>query len=292
MTDVDEAMEAGRPEKATVRAIWCDLVAEQIGHDPSLSPVYVTLCGSEGKDIELLIEKGLVHRTEVGAIAPEHVGRVVAIESRLQAILRIKKKFPGLRVIEQPIQNLVAGMDLTHWPSQTYEKVCRGLIINLDLNGSLRAQEHAGQMVFPVIRWAEKIARVHTQEPRFDWWLCLTLNATIDWTAAVIQAVQAFLSENFALSVEFGHEVRSHLGDEVFQLLNCGQPFDLAGLPADRRQRILMTLVPKRLASDVVAQGWRLETSRNLRYGGDGTAAPMVTWVFRFCRDHRASATP
>jgi hypothetical protein len=291
VSDVDAAMEAARPEKAVVRELWWDLIQEHGDqHDYAASPVYVTLCGAEGRDIQMLIDRGFLGLTEVGSIVPEHSSRVVAIESRPQAILTIKEKFPGLRVIEQPIQNIVAGMDLTNWPQGSYQAVCRGLIINLDLNGSLKAAVHADQIVFPVIRWVEKFALLHATEPALDWFLCLTLNASLDWSEGVVEGVQAFLRENFDTIDNFAEAARAHFGDELFEQVSQGVA-NLPTLDSDACQRMLMTLVPKRLAHIVSAQGWRVETRRNLRYGG-GDTAPMVTWILRFSRDERGFGNP
>jgi hypothetical protein len=53
-----------------------------------------------------------------------------------------------------------------------------------------------------------------------------------------------------------------------------------------------MAFVPVRIAHRVHTIGWRIEVTRNLRYGGEAGVAPMVTWIIRFIADPRASATP
>ena len=53
-----------------------------------------------------------------------------------------------------------------------------------------------------------------------------------------------------------------------------------------------MVLVPKRIAFDVHRDGWSVETTENIRYGGTDHRAPMVTWIMRFRWDARASTHP
>lgn len=50
-------------------------------------------------------------------------------------------------------------------------------------------------------------------------------------------------------------------------------------------------MVPKLIARVVHNEGWRVQTEKNLQYGG-GEHAPMVTWIVRFNWDEDATATP
>jgi hypothetical protein len=63
-------------------------------------------------------------------------------------------------------------------------------------------------------------------------------------------------------------------------------------MDAQRQQRVLMVLVPKQIAFDAHTRGWSIDTVENLRYGGFGDRAPMVTWVLRFSWDARARTQP
>jgi hypothetical protein len=87
---VDQAMAAERAEKATMRSLWAEEVCRMDACDaPDGVPLYVTLAGSEGRDIQALVDRGLVTRTETGAIADEHSLRIVAIERSPTAVVQL-----------------------------------------------------------------------------------------------------------------------------------------------------------------------------------------------------------
>ena len=67
---------------------------------------------------------------------------------------------------------------------------------------------------------------------------------------------------------------------------------DTQSLSYEERQKLLMVFVPKKIAEMVHGQNRQVKTSQNLRYGGTADEAPMVTWVFSFLWDTRASVTP
>ncbi len=75
-------MQDERPEKRAVRELWVgevetlNPIAEELQ-----CPLYVGLTGAKGLDIQLIINKGLVTRTEVNAIATKDAYKLVAIES-------------------------------------------------------------------------------------------------------------------------------------------------------------------------------------------------------------------
>jgi hypothetical protein len=120
----------------------------------------------------------------------------------------------------------------------------------------------------------------------------LTLNATIDWAQDVNQGVQAFLAENFEQVPPFGEAAEAHLGEDLYESIATQQGISLTDLGHPDRQRVLMTLVPKKVAHCVTAQGWQVNTTHNMRYGDPPASAAMVTWVFRFRWDDRSFATP
>src|SRR5690242_12319854 len=96
---IDAAMAADRPAKKTIRAKWIDKVQEK---EPDLqidnSPLYLTMPGAEGKEIDLLIRRGVLRRNDTGSIAAEDGLKVVAIEYDDDAQLALRKKYPGLSV--------------------------------------------------------------------------------------------------------------------------------------------------------------------------------------------------
>ena len=67
---------------------------------------------------------------------------------------------------------------------------------------------------------------------------------------------------------------------------------ELSSLPAVDQQHMLMALVPKKVAHGSAGIGWRIDTRENLRYGGSGGRAPMVTWILDFRWDERGSSEP
>lgn len=88
---VDRAMNEGRPEKAIVRSLWLEKVRSyRITYPADTVPLYLTLSGAEGRDIELLAAEGIIRRTEVGAIVEDDQQLVVAIESNTAAVLRLQ----------------------------------------------------------------------------------------------------------------------------------------------------------------------------------------------------------
>jgi hypothetical protein len=286
-------MDEERPEKHVVRDLWGQLVQNKVGdYMDGGPPLYLTLCGAEGRDIETLVDRGVLQLTEVGSIVDEHRARVVAVESSMPAVARLKDKFPGLRVINEPFSNLLSGMEMTTWPKGENAKLWQSHVVNLDLNKALAALSREGQVIFPDVQLIEKIALLHSKEPTGDWWLCLTLNATINWADDVASGVQRFLAENFEAVPDFASAARQHLGDELYEAIVQAPPVELSELPAEDRQCVLMTLVPKKLSISALHHGWRVETSANIRYGGESGSAPMVTWIFKFCWDPRASTSP
>jgi len=290
---VDAAMADERPEKHTIRGLWLELL-QQIDR-PDLEvppPLYLTLSGTLGMDIELLSANGLVKKTETGAVHPDHYHKFIAVESSPMAVLALVRKFPGLKILEVSFVNLVRSSSPTAWPTGEHKDLCRARVINLDLNAGLVAVEDQGQVVFPLLTVVRKLCQVHALPPQLDWHLLLTIDSRINWTEEVGRAVQQFLAENFGREEEFAQASRALLGDELYErVASIGVP-DCSRLESDRQQALLMLLVPKKIVQLVHDQGWRLVTLRNLRYGGAAGRAPMVTWLFHFTWDPRATRTP
>jgi hypothetical protein len=282
-----------RPEKKTVRRLWTDLVTEVEGQGGSVPPpLYLTLSGASGKDIEVLVERGLVQRTETGAIDPQHQHKFIAVESNSNAVLTLQRKFPGLKILEVSFPNLVRSASPTAWPDKQDQEFCRARVINLDLNATLVAADQEGQVVFPLLSVVRKLGQIHGLSPQLDWHLCLTLHGEIHWNEDVGRAMQEFLVENCGREPEFAKAVRKLLGDALFDQVTNLSVKDLHGLNVPEQQKLLMVLVPKKIAQLVLDQGWRLATLKNLRYGGTSGRAPMVTWVLHFAWDRRATRTP
>lgn len=291
---VDEAMAAERPEKTTVRTLWVDEVRAANGSTPPEDvPLYVTLPGAAGRDIQALVDAGLIRVTETGAIAEEDGLRVVAVEHSPGAVIELQRRFPGLKILEQPLHSLLHSTSPLTWPVGEHKRFFRGQVINLDLDSPLIAQTDNGQLTFPALALIRKLCTLHAQAPLVAWSLCLTLHGGVAWDRETEQLACRFLKSNFDSDADFSAAARTTLGDALHQSI-CEDPDSVVvgeRQPAER-QRLLMVLVPKRIAFDVHRDGWYVETIENIRYGGTHRRAPMVTWVLRFHWDVRASTQP
>lgn len=193
---VDTAMADERPAKKAVRDLWLKEIKRFNGLFPTDDvPLYLTLPGENALDVRLLAENGLISLTEVGGVAAESQGRVIAIESSPRAVLGIQKLFPGLKIIEQNFKDFIAGDSLIRFPTnRDHENYCCAKIINLDLQASLAATDTDGSVAFPVLVWIRKIAQLHAaKKPQLEWCLCLTLHSDITWPSSVSRSIQQFL---------------------------------------------------------------------------------------------------
>jgi len=261
-----------RPEKQAVRGIWLAEVEERDSAEVSGSvPLYLTLPGARGGDIAAMIDRGLVPLEENGAISDPEQMRIVAVEQSPSAVVELQGRFPGLKVIEQPLSSLLRNTGPFRFPEGKDERFCRAQVVNMDLDESLRAVIEQGQLTFPALALVRKFALLHGKERQVDWTLCLTLDARIQgWNSAI-----------------------ELLGDVLHEVV-AGDP-DRARIrnrSADEQQRILMVLVPKKIAHDIHRDGWHVATVENLRYGGSEGHARMVTWVIRFTWDERSTSEP
>jgi hypothetical protein len=286
-----------RPEKDTVRDLWADRVEEFAAAsepDGERSPLYLGLCGAEGLDIIALAERGVVRRTETGAIAEEDHGKLVAVESDRDAALALKEKFNGLDVLDTRFENLLNMPSDLAWPDKKMRRVLRSKVVNLDMNCSLAARLEEGQLHFPVVKMVQKLGVLHAQAPPVDWSLCLTLHADLNFEPGVIDQIASFLAENFSNEPLYAEGSSELLGSDLYDLLSEGTCEDeaIAELGPEEIQSLLMALIPKRIVSDTHRQGWKVVTRRNLRYGAPPEAAPMVSWIIDFSWDPRGASAP
>jgi len=285
-------MASARPAKETIRRLWIDSFQKAMddgaGNEP---PVYLTLPGAGGREIEMLVEAELIALTEVGAIAQEDVHKVVALESDNDAALELLQAYPGLNIEPKELDQFLGGQTYMNWPGRDRKRVCRAAVTNLDLNKALECSIEGGQLSFPLVSLIEKLAYIHAQDTARNWRLCLTLNATVSWKDRAFGEVQRFLSENFAQDDEFRAASTSMLGEDLVGRIRQTS-VKCSELTKRQSQEILMVLVPKRIAHQVHGDGWKVSTVENLRYGGSGKRAPMVTWILDFLWDSRSSSSP
>jgi len=285
---VDDAMAAERPEKITVHRLWVDEV-RRVADTESDVPLYLTMPGARGGDIQALIDAGIIDLTETNAVAEPGKLRLVAVENSPQAIVELQKLFPGLKILQEPIHSLLHSDGLTSWPDGEHKRFFRARVVNFDLQCSLEASTKDGQLWFPILALIRKLAILHS-EPALDWTLCLTLHGQVSWTVDRQKKAWKFLASNFGADETFGRQARDTLGDEIYDAI-CTEPnlLRIEKLGLVEQQKLLMVLVPKKIAFDAHTHGWRVDTVENLRYGGSQHRAPMVTWILRFAWDERAA---
>jgi hypothetical protein len=292
---VDEAMAEDRPEKKTIRGIWLDEIEEHNSMTPpDAVPLYLTLPGARGGDIAALIEHDLLERTETGAIADAESMRIVAVEGSPVAVVELQSRYPGLKVLEQPLHGLLKSAGPFQFPQGDERTFCRAQVVNLDFDKPLQAKVEQGQLTFPALALVAKLAKLHGADPQVDWTLCLTLCAYLEgWSEEVDRMACEFLAANFKADQEFSELAKGLLGEELHELIfNTPAAVAIRERCPEDQQRFLMVLVPKRIARDIHADGWQVETVENLRYGGTADRAHMVTWVLRMTWDERATTAP
>lgn len=289
---VHTAMADNRPEKQTMRGLWVEEFAAAAAPSRG-APVYLTLAGAEGRDIKALAEAGLIRLTKTGAIVAEDVEKIVAIEGDEEAFLQLKRTIVGLDARRARIEELLGSESAFSWPGNRERAIFRAPVINFDFDGSLLVRVKDGQLLFPQLIWVRKVAEIQAQPPQGEWCLLLTFQGQIQWPEEVEAAVIKLLADNFQHTEGFSELAAKLLGDETFATINDGNGEPrLSDLPMRTQQCILMTLVPKKMLQLMRGHGWRIETKRNICYGGHGSRAPMVSFVFRFGWDERASTEP
>lgn len=291
---VDQAMAEQRQAKDAVRRLWVDLFSKEHveNQEGRNAPTYLTLSGAGGHDIQAICDEDLIQTTEAGQIAEEDSESIVAVESNSVAYAKVKRKFPGIKVLEQRVEHILAGEGLLAWPQGKHRRYARARVVNLDLASSLTTREEEGRRYYPVIVWIRKFGRVHADPEPSDWVLCLTLNAELPWDDDDTELALRFLRDNMNRDEEFEESCRQHLNEGLTErVMDEEGTLEVGTLDPIERQKLLMVYVPKRVARVANDQGWRLQTRINLRYGG-GDHAEMVTWIFRFTWDEAVEAEP
>jgi hypothetical protein len=146
---VDEAMAAERPEKATVRKLWVEEIARVNGTpDPGGVPLYLTTPGALGMDIALLVENGILELEENEAVKEPEKLRLVAIESSLLANAKLRKKFPGIRILETDLRSALKAENMMNFPEKPNRPLFRARVVNLDLETRLEAEVSIASFTF------------------------------------------------------------------------------------------------------------------------------------------------
>jgi len=244
------------------------------------------LPGAEGKDIELLISEGVVATTATGAIAASDIGKVVAVESNSEAVLALQRKFPGLRIHDSPLENIMSGGGSFSWPRSDIQKDMRAKVVNIDLDKSLRV-ECNGDVSFPLIRIIKKISQLHHERPDGEqaqpWSLCVTVNSTVNWPKAAIQFFFRFLADNCLHHPTFKDSAVNVLGEAlVDRIVAKHATMTFTDLNAKLQKRLLCIFLPKLILSELNDHHWEAQQCFSLSYGGNNGHAAMTTVTLRF----------
>jgi hypothetical protein len=265
-----------------MRGFWLEEVmaySEQYPKDTH--PLFLTLPGPAAHDVRLLINNGMLELTESGAIADDHQFRVVCIERNGMAVAKLNREFPGMKIVESTVENLLAWQSKVALPPKKDRRLFQARVVNLDFDNALVARRAAGSVVFPVIEVIRKLVKLHAIPQRLRWTLCLTLHGEIPWLEEEAESAQAFMRENLDRDVQFRVHATSALTQEFVERLVAANTIDFRSLRRVEQQRFLMVFVPKKIAHVVRTSGWRVVTKHNVRYGTRPNA-PMTAWVLEF----------
>jgi len=292
---VDQAMNAERPEKKTVRNLWADIVCEKDARRQEQSDddcLYLTLSGRKGLDIALLVERGVATLTEAGSLVPDSARKVTAVENSPPAVAELQSTFPGLKILEQPIHSVLRGGSLIRFPDGEHEIFCRASVVNLDVNETLRASMDGNKSVsFPLVNFVHKFALLHLKEPTRPWTLLLTLDARVQWDVDIWQYVANYLSENLQ-AVEGFSTIAKTVWGEDFHTRIVGKDAAWTALQHSQHQNLLLALVPKLIADGIRQHNLEVSVDWGYVYGEHNTGqAPMVTWAISF-RTATGGVTP
>jgi hypothetical protein len=289
---IDNAMGQDREDKVAMRGFWMEEVSEAaLDWEPgSGRPIFLTLPGSEGKDIQAMVESGILSENEVEGIDQADWDKVVAVESDTQAVIKLQDLWPGLRIIQGRIEQLVAGSMDRHMaaargknvqPTDTEKDVdwaLRAMVVNLDYNGGLRPRKIDGAFASAVIDAIVGIVELREGADPFT--LLLTLNGDPkSWPKNATEVCRKVLLANGKECPEFRKLAQEHLGTRAGDL---DSKVDFTKYTGVQAQEFLMLAVPKLIADAVRGSGWRAEVKRNIRYGGSNGRARMVALIVRF----------
>ena len=288
-------MATDRPAKRVIRTWWIEAVESRIKVALANGDLpYLTLPGALGLDIQLLIDKGLLPTTEAGQIDTTQPLVVVAFENSSLAVADLRAMYPGLKVREQNLLDLVAGEAPDSFSTSAEHKgFARATVVNLDFTKPWPISELGATALVTVVT---KFAAVH--EPRkkakvnkaaVNWTLCLTLNARILGSSDARIAELDFIADQVANEPLLKEILNTYLADDIDAIRRDPMILELPG--SHLAQRVLSLLIPLRIIHAVVPRGWLVRTIHAARYGG-GDAACMVSFIFDFEFSKKATFQP
>lgn len=284
---IDSAMADDRPAKDVVRQWWVQQVQQRKLEAIALNVrAYLTLPGGDGRDIQALIDAGVIAVTEAGVITDVDTKLLVAYEANTRTAAQVKRTFPNLDVQPRSIEAELGGTALDNYPDSKTKKRLRALVVNLDYNCSWKPD---GSGEVSTLATVEKLAKIHGPAPQrqaVNWCLALTLHAQLDGAQAGLTLHLRYLRE----------QAEHH--PALKALIEAGAPWimdpkgTLKALSAVEVQIFLMLLVPTKLAN-LTEQGWELVADHIAAYGHDvAHRAPMVTFVISLAHDPHVTGSP
>ena len=281
---VDRAMMQERPEKTTIRERWIEIIAEvekQIRTDKK-SPLYVTLAGAEGKDIECLINRGIIKKTETGAISTDDKWKVVAIEKNGPTATELRRKYPGLDVRDEDVLSLIRGNAETLFPNPNHKDyhLWKAPVINLDYNSMLKGEVKNGKVVFEVTQTLKKISTIHHEAgSESQWYILLTLNANINLDNDCWREIKQTLKDNMSSVVEFKKDLSSLIPLNESDDIDC-DTIKKIKKESKLQQNLLLALIPKYFSQRIRDQRWEFKDVISFAYGNNTAGrARMASWI-------------
>ncbi|MCY4046795.1 MAG: hypothetical protein OXF42_01610 [Candidatus Dadabacteria bacterium] len=284
---IDTAMARKRPEKNYIRNEWVKIVKNiQEKRSDTGVPLYVTLSGREGKDIDCLIKHGILEQTETGAIRDKDTWKVVAIEKNGPAATELRRKFPGLDVRNDDVLDLICGPGEISYPNSDNEdeiKLWKASVVNLDYDSSLKMTLEGRSVRFGVIQTLKKISAIQNECTSGEWYIFLTLNATLNFGAEHWNYIKETLNDNLRQVPRFRDDFftkiivqkgLTQIEDSIItNIKSC----------SSLQQKLLLSLVPKLLAQKTRDHMWAISVNQSFMYGDNAdNGARMTSWIINF----------
>lgn len=279
---IDSSMAINRPEKIKIREEWGNIALTELSMlSGKHRPLYVTLSGAEGKDIEVLIQNGVLKRTENGAISSDDQWKVIAIEKNGPAASELRSKYPGLDIRNDDVINLIHGCSETSFPNRGDDNfnLWTAQIINLDYNSRFEGKLENGRGLYEIAQTLKKISAIQHEMKNSRWSILLTLNANIELTQSCWSEVKQTLNDNLTSVDKFKEDFSKILPLDAGGRVNCDLLCKIK-TDATLQQKLIVALVPKFFMQKIRDHRWEVSEIKSFVYGNNTSGrARMSSWV-------------